>query len=56
MSERLVSLETGAGFGTAHDPVHPDWNVHFAIHSAERTRLRRGEAPVHDEGSGDRSQ
>jgi hypothetical protein len=38
-----VNLETGAGFGTAHDPVHPDWNVHFAIHSAERTRLRRGE-------------
>jgi hypothetical protein len=38
-----VNLETGAGFGTAHDPVHPDWNVHFRIDSAERTRLRRGE-------------
>ena len=38
-----VNLDTGAGFGTAHDPVHPDWNVHFAIESAERTRLRRGE-------------
>ena len=39
-----VNLETGTGFGTAHDPVHPDWNVHFAIESAERTRLRRGES------------
>jgi hypothetical protein len=38
-----VNLETGAGFGTAHDPLYPDWNVHFAIDSAERTRLRRGE-------------
>jgi hypothetical protein len=39
-----VNLETGLGFGTAHDPLYPDWNVHFAIDSAERTRLRRGEA------------
>jgi hypothetical protein len=39
-----VNLETGAGFGTAHDPVFPDWNVHFAIESAERTRVRRSEA------------
>ncbi len=38
-----VNLETGAGSGTAQDPVHPDWNVHFAIDSAERTRLPRGE-------------
>jgi hypothetical protein len=38
-----VNLETGAGFGTAHDPVFSDWNVHFSIESAERTRLRRGE-------------
>lgn len=38
-----VNLETGTGFGTAQDPVHPDWNVHFAIDSAEQTRLRRGE-------------
>jgi hypothetical protein len=38
-----VNLETGTGFGTAHDPVFPDWNVHFSIESAERTRLRRGE-------------
>jgi hypothetical protein len=39
-----VNLETGLGFGTAHDPVHPDWNVHFAIESAERTRVRGGES------------
>lgn len=38
-----VNLETGIGFGTAQDPVHPDWNIHFAIHSAERTRIRSGE-------------
>src|SRR5688572_24868307 len=38
-----VNLETGAGFGTAHDPLFPEWNVHFAITSAERTRVRRGE-------------
>jgi hypothetical protein len=38
-----VNLETGVGFGTAHDPLFPDWNVHFSIDSAERTRLRRGE-------------
>src|SRR5688572_29131256 len=38
-----VNLETGAGVGTAHDPVFPDWNVHFSIESAERTRLRMGE-------------
>jgi hypothetical protein len=38
-----VNLETGAGFGTAHDPLFPEWNVHFAITSAERTRVRGGE-------------
>jgi hypothetical protein len=38
-----VNLETGTGFGTAHDPVHPDWNIHFSINSVERHRLRRGE-------------
>jgi hypothetical protein len=38
-----VNLETGTGFGTAHDPLYPDWTVHFAIDSAERTRLRGGE-------------
>jgi hypothetical protein len=39
-----VNLETGTGQGTAHDPVHPEWNVHFSIDSAERTRLRGGES------------
>ncbi len=45
-----VNLETGAGFGTAQDPVHPDWNVHFAITAAERTRLRRGESQLQMKG------
>lgn len=36
-----VNLETGAGFGTAADPVHPDWNIHFAINSTEREKLRK---------------
>jgi hypothetical protein len=39
-----VNLETGTGLGTAQDPLHPDWNVHFRIDSAERTRLRSGES------------
>src|SRR5262245_62990792 len=39
-----VNLTTGVGFGTAHDPVFPDWNIHFSIDSAERTRVRSGES------------
>ena len=39
-----VNLATGVGFGTAHDPIFPDWNVHFSIDVAERSRLRRGRA------------
>lgn len=39
-----VNLETGIGFGTAHDPVNPDWNIHFSIDSADRARLRGGES------------
>ena len=39
-----VNLAIGTGQGTAHDPVHPEWNVHFSIDSAERTRLRSGES------------
>ena len=39
-----VNLATGTGFGAAHDPVFPDWNIHFSIDSAEQTRLRRGES------------
>lgn len=38
-----VNLETGAGFGTAEDPVHPDWNIHFAINSTQQEKLRGGE-------------
>jgi hypothetical protein len=38
-----VNLETGAGFGTADDPIHPDWNLHFAINSTVREKLRQGE-------------
>jgi hypothetical protein len=36
-----VNLETGAGFGTAADPVHPDWNLHFAIDSTEWEPVRK---------------
>ena len=38
-----VNLATGAGFGAAHDPVHPDWNLHFSIDSVERNRIQKGE-------------
>jgi hypothetical protein len=38
-----VSLETGTGFGTANDPVHPEANVHFAINTTEQRKLRGGE-------------
>jgi len=38
-----VNLKTGTGLGTASDPVYPDWNIHFAIDSIERKRLRKGE-------------
>ena len=41
-----VNLTTGVGFGTAHDPVLPDWNVHFAINSADQTKLRSGETQL----------
>jgi hypothetical protein len=39
-----ANLETGAGFGTANDPIHPDWNIHFAINSTDQAKLRGGEA------------
>lgn len=38
-----VNLETGTGFGTAHDPIHPDWNLHFAINSTQQEKLPGGE-------------
>ena len=40
-----VNLETGTGFGTANDPIHPDWNVHFAINSIQQQKLSGGETP-----------
>lgn len=38
-----VNLATGVGFGTADDPVHPDWNIHFAIDSISQERRPKGE-------------
>src|SRR2546421_3039860 len=38
-----VNLETGQGFGTAEDPVHPDWNSHFAISSIRQEKRPKGE-------------
>src|ERR1041385_3860411 len=38
-----INLETGQGFGTAEDPVHPDWNLHFAINSTRKQKVRGGE-------------
>ena len=35
-----VNMETGAGFGSASDPVHPEWNIHFAIDSVQQEKLR----------------
>ena len=45
-----VNLETGAGFGAAGDPVFPEWNVHFAINSTQREKVRRGETRYTMEG------
>jgi hypothetical protein len=41
--ELRVNLETGVGFGSAHDPVHPDWNIHFAVDSTEQKKVRKHE-------------
>jgi hypothetical protein len=38
-----VDLKTGVGFGTAKDPVHPDWNSHFSIGSVITEKRRGGE-------------
>src|SRR4051794_14336615 len=38
-----VNLETGTGFGTADDPIHPDWNIHFAINSVQQQKVKGGE-------------
>jgi hypothetical protein len=39
-----VNLETGVGFGTSEDPVHPDWNTHFAISSISQEKRPKGES------------
>jgi hypothetical protein len=38
-----VNLQTGTGLGTAGDPVHPDWNIHFRIDTVEKEKRPRGE-------------
>lgn len=38
-----VNLRAGTGFGTADDPIHPDWNLHYAIETAVQEKLRGGE-------------
>jgi hypothetical protein len=45
-----VNLETGVGLGTAHDPVHPHWNLHFNITSTQQKRLRGGRTRFMMEG------
>jgi hypothetical protein len=39
-----VNLETGKGFGTAEDPVHPEFNTHFSIDSIQRQKRPGGES------------
>ncbi len=39
-----INLKTGAGFGTADDPIHPEWNPHFAINSTQQQKVKGGEA------------
>jgi hypothetical protein len=38
-----VNLKTGVGFGTAEDPVHPEWNCHYSIGSIRAEKRRGGE-------------
>jgi hypothetical protein len=38
-----VNLETGSGFGSASDPVHPDWNSHFSIDLVTQEKRPGGE-------------
>src|SRR2546421_8457082 len=38
-----ANLQTGLGFGTAEDPVHPDWNSHFAITAIHQEKRPKGE-------------
>lgn len=38
-----LDLLAGTGQGTAEDPVHPDWNVHFSITTLEKVKQAKGE-------------
>ena len=38
-----VNLETGLGFGSAYDPIFPDWGLHFAIEAMESESVDKGE-------------
>ena len=38
-----VNLKTGLGFGTASDPVYPNWNLHFSIDAAQVRKRPGGE-------------
>lgn len=38
-----VNLVTGLGFGSAYDPVFPDWGLHFAIQSLKQTKVENNE-------------
>jgi hypothetical protein len=38
-----ANLETGIGFGTAEDPVHPDYNSHFSITTVKAEKRPKGE-------------
>lgn len=38
-----VNLQTGTGSGSAHDPVYPEWNIHYAITSASIQKVRGNE-------------
>lgn len=35
-----VNLGSGIGAGSAHDPLHQEWNIHFAISSVEEKMVR----------------
>jgi hypothetical protein len=39
-----VNVETGKGFGTAGDPIHPEFNTHFSIDSIQRQKRPGGES------------
>lgn len=38
-----ANLATGIGFGSAHDPTHPEANVHFSIESVQQQKVKGNE-------------